>query len=68
MHDMRTIAIDNPVAWAYVTLTVSLSVCHDYFYSFTRWRYFDAANYCIIYIAVATYYIKTLCVIIMLDV
>jgi len=41
MHEMRTIAIDDPLTWA----SVSLSVCHrgDCSYSFGRWRHFDAA-------------------------
>jgi len=40
MRQMRTIAIDDPVAWA----SVSLSVCHagDCSYSFARWRHLDA--------------------------
>jgi len=27
-HEMRTVAIDDPVAWASISLSVCLSVCH----------------------------------------
>jgi len=38
LYEMRTFAIDDPVAWA-------LSVCHvgDCSYSFARWRHYDVA-------------------------
>jgi len=37
-------AIDDPLAWASVTLSVNLSVCHegDCSFLFARWRHFDA--------------------------
>jgi len=40
MHETRTIAVDDPVAWC-----VCQSVCHavNCSYSFSRWRHFDAA-------------------------
>jgi len=47
MREMQAIVIDDPVAWA----PVSLSLCHagDFYYSFARWRHFDLAiiHYCI---------------------
>jgi len=45
MHEIWTIAIDDPVTWTSVNLSVSLYVCHedDCSYLFARWRHFDAA-------------------------
>jgi len=40
MHDMQTVAIDDPVAWASVSLSHASGECS---YSFARWRQFDAA-------------------------
>jgi len=42
MHDTRIIAVDDPVAWASVSVSYAGDCCYAT-YAFTRWRHIDAA-------------------------